>query len=157
MLSVFGVAPSELISQGPALVQLPAFLGRTVGGALPVDCQVGVLELPQTALTSCTHWAWKPADRGYVVSAADCPFSVLKNHLRQMRQLQDELGSNRIWPWFDPRYLKIALSTLDGTDLEKLFGPIQMFSFACEPKSLKQTIECYQLQAGRLQIKQVPA
>lgn len=157
MLSVYGVAPCELISQGTALVQFPAFLGRTVGGAVPVDCQVGVLELPQAALASCRHWAWKQVDRGYLVSAEDCPFSVLKNHLRKIRQLQDELGRNCIWPWFDPRYLKIALSTLEGSDLEKLFGPIQMFSFASGQNSLEQTIECYQLQAGRLQIKQVPA
>lgn len=152
MQSVYGVAPSEFIFQGPALVEFPAFLGRTVGGSIPLDCKVGVLRLADAGLINNTLWAWKPLDRGYVISVNPIPFSVVKNHLRRMRQLQDEVGCNRIWPWFDPRYLKIALNTLQGDDLLNLFGPVQSFGFA-----VNDHIELYAIQGGQLQIKQVPA
>lgn len=152
MQAVYGVVPSDLISQGPALVEFPAFLGRTVGGAIPIDCKVGVVKLADAGLINSKLWAWNPVDRGYVVSVNPIPFSVLKNHLRRMRQLQDELGCNRVWPWFDPRYLKIALNTLEGSDLANLFGPIQSFGFA-----VGEQVELYVMQGGQLQIKQVPA
>jgi hypothetical protein len=152
MQSVYGVVPSELISQGPILVEFPAFLGRTVGACLPIDCNVGVLQLDPASLISNKWWAWKPVERGYVISVNPVPFSVLKNHLRCLRQFQDEVGCNRVWPWFDPRYLKLALNTLESSDLSKLFGPIQSFGFA-----VGEQIEQYVMQGGQLQIRQVPA
>lgn len=150
MLSVYGVARSELISNGKALAEFPPFLGRPVGDTIPVDCHVSVLELTGSAAKSTSLWAWKPIDQGYVVVVEEGPFSLLKNHLRCMRHMQDDLGRNRVWPWFDPRYLKLALGALQGEDLANLFGPVKSFCFAT-PEGL----DSYQLQSGKLLIKQV--
>lgn len=152
MVTVYGVAPSELISSGKRLVEFPPFTGRAVGGVVPVDCKVGVVELAPSALASTSDWGWKPADRGYLISVINVPFSVLKNHLRQIRHLEDEQGRRQLWPWFDPRYLKLALSALEGGDLANIFGPVQAYGFAVE-----NAVEWYQLQAGELTIKQVSA
>lgn len=150
MLSVYGVARSELISQGNVLVEFPPFLGRPVGGTIPVDCKVGVVELTGQAASSASQWAWKPADQGYVMVVEQCPFSLLKNHLRGMRHMQDDMGRNRVWPWFDPRYLKLALGTLQGQDIANLFGPVKSFCF-----SAPEGLEIYQLQSGKVHIRQV--
>ncbi|WP_334118775.1 hypothetical protein [Limnobacter sp.] len=150
MLSVYGVARSELISQGNVLAEFPPFLGRPVGGTIPVDCKVGVVGLAVAAASSASMWAWKPADQGYVLVMEEGPFSLLKNHLRRMRHMQDDLGRNRVWPWFDPRYLKLALGTLQGQDLVGLFGPVKSFCF-----SAHEGLDIYQLQSGKLHIKQV--
>lgn len=152
MLSVYGVARSELISQGTVLAEFPPFLGRSVGGVIPVDCKVGVVGLAAAAASSASLWAWKPADQGYVLVVEEGPFSLLKNHLRRMRHMQDDLGRNRVWPWFDPRYLKLALGTLQGPDLANLFGPVKSFCF-----STPEGLEIYQLQSCKLRIKQVPS
>jgi hypothetical protein len=150
MLSVYGIAPSEIVVTGSVVVEFPPLSGRSVGGVIPVDCKVSVLNLANSALDSSAHWPWKPADRGYVIASRNVPFSLLKNHLRQIRHLQDASGANQIWPWFDPRYLKLALQTLKGPQLEKLFGPIESFAFATGP-----TVELIQLRAGALHSTQV--
>ena len=150
MLSVYGVVRSDLVSQGKVLVEFPSFSGRPVGGIIPVDCNVSVVELTEAALRSTSFWAWKPAEQGYVVVVDQGPFSVLKNHLRSMRHMPDESGLNRVWPWFDPRYLKLALGALQGDDLFKLFGPVKAFCFVGQTG-----LESYQLQSGKLLVKQV--
>lgn len=150
MLSVYGVAPSEIVLTGSVVVEFPPLSGRSVGGAIPVDCKVSVLNLANSALGNSIQWPWKPADRGYAIACRNVPFSLLKNHLRQIRHLQDASGCNRIWPWFDPRYLKLALQTLKGPQLEKLFGPIESFAFATA-----SSVELMQLRAGVLHVSQV--
>lgn len=150
MLNVYGVAPSEIVSAGSVLVQFPPLSGRTVGGVIPVDCQVSVLNLSDPALGSTAFWPWKPADRGYLITTRNVQSSVFKNHLRQIRQIQDTSGCNRIWPWFDPRYLKLALITLEGQELRKLFGPVDSFGFAHE-----SGVEIIQLRSGLLHVSQV--
>ena len=150
MLSIFGVAPSDIVSAGSVLAQFPPLSGRAVGGAIPVDCQVSVVKLAAPALNSTNYWPWKPADRGYVVAARNFQSSVVKNHLRQIRHIQDVNGSNHIWPWFDPRYLKLALITLEGQELSKLFGPVESFGFAHE-----SGVEIIQLRSGLLHVSQV--
>lgn len=150
MLSVYGVAPSEIVSSGSVLVSFPPLTGQAVGGTIPIDCNVSVLTLAAPALRAFSFWPWKPADRGYVIVTRDVQASVLKNHLRQLRHLQDSSGCNRIWPWFDPRYLKLALSTLKGHELAKLFGPVESFGFATG-----SGVELIQLRAGSIHISQV--
>lgn len=150
MLSVYGVAPSEVVSAGSVLVQFPPLSGRTVGGVIPVDCQVSVLNLSNSALGTTADWPWKPVERGYVVTTRDVQSSLLKNHLRQIRHVQDASGSTRIWPWFDPHYLRIALKTLQGQELAQLFGPIESFGFACE-----SGVEIFQLRSGSVHVYQV--
>jgi hypothetical protein len=152
MLSLYGIAPAEIVSTGSLAVEFPPLSGRSVGGAIPVDCKVSVLNLAHPALGNSTLWPWKPADRGYLIASRSVQFSLLKNHLRQIRHLQDATGCNRIWPWFDPRYLKLALKTLEGQQLEKLFGPIESFAFASG-----SNVELMQLKAGALHISQVPS
>lgn len=150
MLTVYGVAPSEIVSGGSTLMQVPPLSGRAVGGVIPVDCQVSVLKLADSALGSTAFWPWKPIERGYVISSRNVQSSLLKNHLRQIRHLQDSSGCNRIWPWFDPRYLKLALSTLAGQELVKLFGPVESFGFADE-----SGVEMFQLRSGLVYVTQV--
>lgn len=162
MLNVYGVAPSDLITSATALAVFPAFSGRTLGGAIPVDCEVKLLGLSRSAVGSSAAWPWAPAHRGYVVVTGQTPHSVLKNHIRAIRHFQDELGQNRLWPWFDPRHIKLALNTLEGADLHVLFGPIQAFGFAANldnnsPTEPENFIEFYRLQAHRLQVTQVAA
>lgn len=150
MLSVYGVAPSEIVSAGPVLVEFPPLSGRTVGGVIPMDCPVSVLKLADSALGSTASWPWKPVGRGYVLTTRDVQSSLLKNHLRQIRYIQDASGCNRIWPWFDPRYLKLALNTLEGQELAKLFGPVESFGFASE-----SGVEILQLRSGLVHVAQV--
>ncbi|MCE2744656.1 MAG: hypothetical protein LW710_01960 [Burkholderiales bacterium] len=150
MLFVYGIAPSEIVLTGSVVVEFPPLSGRPVGGVIPVDCKVSVLTLATSALGDSTLWPWKPADRGYVITCRNAPFSLLKNHLRQIRHLQDASGCNQIWPWFDPRYLKLALKALKGHQLEKLFGPIESFAFATA-----SGLELMQLRAGALHVSQV--
>ena len=132
MLSVYGVAPSELLFQGIPDAEFPAFHGRPLGGAVVVDCKVSLVKLGSHALGDLQSWIWKPAAQGFALALENQPIAVLKNHLRRMRTLQDEAGQNRLWPWFDPRYLKLVLRGLEGDDLVRLFGPIQSFAFASE-------------------------
>lgn len=150
MQLVYGVAQSTLVSKGMPLVEFPPFLGRSVGGVLPVDCKVSVLALVDDAVHSTDFWSWAPAEHGFVIVVDAGPFSVLKNHLRGIRQMPDELGRNRIWPWFDPRYLQLALTSLEGQDLSALFGPVRAFCFA----SSQGAVQRYQLEAGRLAVKE---
>lgn len=162
MLNVYGIAPSELITSAKFLALFPSFSGRTVGGAIPVDCEVKLVELANAALGSTADWPWTPAHRGYLVVLDQTPFSVLKNHLRTIRHFQDEMGQNRVWPWFDPRYLKLALNTLEGADLSSLFGPVQVYGFAGEPthnssNDPEKFIELYQMHGHQLHIKRVLA
>lgn len=150
MLSVYGVAPSEIVSAGSVLVEFPPLSGRTVGGVIPVDCQVSVVPVVDSALNSVTFWPWKPADRGYVIATRNVKFSLVKNHLRQIRHIRDASGCDRIWPWFDPRYLKLALNTLEGHELAKLFGPLESYGFANE-----SSVEVFQLRSGLVHVSQV--
>lgn len=150
MLSVFGVAPSDIVSAGSVLAQFPPLSGRAVGGAIPVDCQVSVLKLAAPALNSTNYWPWKPADRGYVVAARNFQSSVVKNHLRQIRHIQDVNGSNHVWPWFDPRYLKLVLNGLEGPALAKIFGPLELFGFADD-----LGVKIFQLRSGLIHVSMV--
>ena len=148
MLSVYGVAPSELVFQGPPEAEFPAFHGRPVGGAVLVDCKVSIVKLSNHALGDMQSWVWKPAAQGYALALDNQPVAALKNHLRSMRTLQDEAGQNRLWPWFDPRYLKLVLRGLEGEDLVRLFGPVQQFAFASQ-----NGVELFSQHNGCLQIK----
>jgi len=150
MLSVFGVAPSEVVSAGSVLVEFPPLSGQAVGGVIPLDCQVSVLKLADSALNSTMLWPWKPAERGYVIAARNVQSSVIKNHLRQIRHIQDSTGCNRIWPWFDPRYLKLALNCLEGRALQNLFGPLELYGFADD-----SGVEILQLRSGRIHVSTV--
>lgn len=156
MLNVFGVAPCDLISSAKAVASFPPFSGKTVGNPIPVDCQINLLELSPSAAQSLAFWPWAPVNRGYIVLLEQQPVSVLKNHLRKIRQLQDEHGQNRVWPWFDQRYMKLALSELEGTELAQMFGPIRAFGFVADNQaSSVQSIEHYQFNEGRLLVKQI--
>lgn len=148
MLSVYGVAPSERLFQGTPDAEFPAFHGRSVGGAVLVDCKVSIVKLGNQALGDTQFWVWKPAAQGYALAIDNQPVTALKNHLRGMRTLLDDAGQNRLWPWFDPRYLKLVLRGTEGDDLVRLFGPIQLFAFAWE-----DGVELYSQQEGCLQIK----
>lgn len=156
MLSVYGVAPRDLISSGKVLAEFPSFSGQIVGGVIPLDCAVSLLELSSFAATSTTHWPWKPIDRGYIVVLNAQPVSALKNQLRTIRFLQDELGQNRVWPWFDPRYLKLALSSLEGPELDFMFGPVEAFGFSANDHADNiNAVELYQVNPDGLLVKQV--
>jgi hypothetical protein len=158
MLSVFGVAPSDLISSGKVVAEFPSFSGQTVGGVVPVDYPTVVLELSSSAGKSSEHWPWRPTNRGYVVLLNEQPGSALKNQLRKIRYLQDEFGQNRVWPWFDPRYLKLALNSLEGSELSFMFGPIQAFGFVANDNADNiHAIELYQLGLDGLLVKKVAA
>lgn len=151
MLSVYGVAPSERLFQGTPDAEFPAFHGHSVGGALLVDCKVSIVKLNPQALGDTRFWLWKPAAHGYALALEKKPIAMLKNHLRGLRTLQDESGQNRLWPWFDPRYLKLMLRGLEGEDLVRLFGPVQLFAFASE-----KGVELFSQHNGCLQIKAAP-
>lgn len=148
MLSVYGVAPSERLFQGSPDAEFPAFHGRPVGGPVLVDCKVSIVKLGSGALSDQQWWVWKPATQGYALALENQPLSTLKNHLRGLRTLKDDMGRDRLWPWFDPRYLKLVLHGLEGDDLVSLFGPIRLFAFASE-----NGVELYSQQAGSLQVK----
>ncbi|MCZ8016041.1 MAG: hypothetical protein O9274_10120 [Limnobacter sp.] len=150
MLSVYGVAPSEQLFKGTSEAEFPAFHGRPVGGPVLVDCKVSIVKLGSHALGDQQSWVWKPVTQGYAVALEDQPLSSLKNHLRGLRTLKDESGQNRLWPWFDPRYLKLVLRGLDGDDLVRLFGPVTLFAFA-----LENGVELFSQQDGSLQVKVV--
>lgn len=152
MLKVYGVVPMALLGSTKVVAEFPAFSGRPAGGPVPADCAVGLVDLPCSAGTSTHSWTWMPAASGYVVLTNGLPCTELKNHLRNIRQLTDEQGCKRPWPWFDPRYLKRALTLLQEPDLYALFGPVQGYAFAA-PSGL----EIYSLQAGQLSIRPIAA
>ena len=158
MLSVYGVAPRDLISSGKVLADFPSFSGQVIGGVIPLDCPVSVLELSSFAAKSSLHWPWKPIGRGYIVVLDAQPVCALKNQLRKIRCVQDERGQNRVWPWFDPRYLKLALSSLDRPELDFLFGPVKAFGFSVgDDANNTNAVELYQINPDGVLVKQVSA
>lgn len=151
MLSVYGVAPSERLFQGTPDAEFPAFHGRSVGGAVLVDCKVSIVQLAHQALGDTRFWVWQPATQGYALALENQPVAMLKNHLRGLRTLQDDVGQNRLWPWFDPRYLKLLLRGLEGEELVRLFGPVQLFAFASE-----NGVELFSQHNGCLKVRAAP-
>jgi hypothetical protein len=148
MLSVYGVAPSERLFQGKPEAEFPPFHGHPLGGAVLVDCAVSLMKLSNQALVDWQYWPWKPALQGYALALENQPVSALKNHLRGLRYLLDETGQSRLWPWFDPRYMQLALRSLEGDDLARLFGPVQQFAFASDTG-----IELFSQHEGCLKVK----
>ncbi len=131
MLTVYGVVRSELLLGDKELVRIPASVAHGAGGPITADSDVSVVVLADDALTNTDGWPWRQKSQGYVL-ASSVQMSVLKNHLRGMRRLQDEEGRLRAWPWFDPRYLRLALAALEGQALKAVFGPVACFGLLHE-------------------------
>lgn len=131
MLTVYGVVRSDLLLGTQELVRIPASVASGAGGHVVADADVSVVVLADSALADSSVWPWRQKSQGYVV-ASSAPVSVLKNHLRAMRRLQDDDGRLRAWPWFDPRYVRLALAALEGQTLKALFGPIACFGLLHE-------------------------
>jgi hypothetical protein len=131
MLKVYGVVRADLLLGATELVRIPASVAHRAGGQIVVDADVSVVVLADHDLVNSDTWPWREKSQGYVL-ASSAPVSLLKNHLRGIRRLQDEEGRLRAWPWFDPRYLRLALSALEGPALKALFGPIACFGLLHE-------------------------
>ena len=131
MLTVYGVVRSDLLLGVKELVRIPASVASGAGGHVVADADVSVVVLADNALADSSVWPWRQKSQGYVVaSSAHGP--TLKSHLRGLRRLQDDDGRWRAWPWFDPRYLRLALCALEGQALKALCGPVACFGLLHE-------------------------
>ena len=75
--------------------------------------------LPAWCVPGCVYW----------VACDSACLTDLKNHLRNLGVCADESGNRKVWPWFNPDYLRLVLNHLEPHRLPALFGPIQWFGF----------------------------
>lgn len=75
-------------------------------------------------------------------------FIELRNHFRSFLRVADENGKTLFFRYYDPRVLRIFLSTCDQKQIQTLFGPVSRYY--AEGKNKRQLMEFVYTEQSKL-------
>lgn len=94
---------------------------------IPVDVETDFLE----------HWATYWGKNAGILFASEAEPRAIFRHLRKIFVVQDEEGQEHFFRFYDPRILRIYLTTCTPEELTQFYGPIKRIVLAGEdPKTL---------------------
>ena len=68
----------------------------------------------------------------YIFAESSAPFVQLRNHVRSLYRVMDDMGKQLFFRYFDPRVLRVFFLTCDPQQLCNIFGPVQRYVLESE-------------------------